>query len=172
MTWLSPILAYGKEPEPGEMRFQCPSCEKQVVNLDCCPDCDGPPESAVVMEFKCPFCQRWVDYQGGCPHFAFSFEEVNFEYLTCVEDFEKRTLSTLRTKGYDLDSLPLPQGEWVDNDDDGNPMPSLDRLVSGLKFIEYSSSAPHGHGSWGILLGFEQKERQTKASSRRPKGRG
>ena len=119
---------------------------------------DEEPESAVDLTFECPFCHGEVDYSGGCPHFVFSFEMVNFEYLTLDEDFKNRTLGKLRDKGYNLDRLPCPMEPWA-RDDGGRTMPSLDKLITSIKIDSYRYRGPHGHGSWGLIVGFERQKR-------------
>jgi len=169
MTKTARVPGNGKESECGrEMKFKCSSCQTWLTDDDYCPRCDELLEAGDEMKFRCPFCRKWVDYSGGCPHFVFSFEKVNYEYLTCVEEFEKRSIEAARGQGFDLDDVPLPLETWVDNDDDGRRLPSLDKLFPGLKFVGYDHYVPRG-GGWGILLGFEQNEPRRKPPSERGK---
>ena len=110
------------------------------------------------LRFKCPFCDREADYAGGCRHFVFSFEMINFQYMVVDKDFRNRALDHLRGLGFILDELPCPLEPWAE-DREGNQMPSLPKVISGVRLVGYKYSAPHGHGSWGVIVGFERKDR-------------
>ncbi|NPV03468.1 MAG: hypothetical protein HPY67_01885 [Syntrophaceae bacterium] len=107
------------------------------------------------LTFTCPYCHKEADYSGGCPHFVFSFELVNFDYLVLNEDFKNRAIMQLRNQGYRLAQMPCPLEPWA-SDSEGNSMPSLDKLIPGLELAEYRYSGPHGHGSCGMVVGFWQ----------------
>ena len=117
-------------------------------------DCDG-----TDLKFKCPFCRKNVDYEGGCPHFVFSYEMVNFDYIILDKEFKREALKQLRGQGYKLRKLPCPLEPWAE-DSSGNEMPAMHKLIPGLKLTGYCYSAPYGHGSWGLVVGFEQKKKQ------------
>jgi hypothetical protein len=146
-------------------RVYCPECEKMVdMENDICTECEEAlsPDS---MEFECPYCGKWSDSSGGCSHHVFTFETVNFEYISIDEKFEKQTVKKLRKLGFTLDRLPCPLEPWAE-DDDGQSMPELEKLIPTLSVIGYSYSAPHGHGSWGVYAGYNKRITQSKKQAK------
>jgi hypothetical protein len=115
------------------------------------------PECISDVLFSCPFCGKEVDYSGGCAHLVFSYELVNFEYLTLDKNFEKLALSVLKEKGYKITSLPCPVDDWPSDDDEGKIIPPLSTILPGLRIDSYSHSQPHGHDCWGVIVGFFNK---------------
>lgn len=120
---------------------------------------DNPTDFERLKPFDCPFCYSSMPdwYGGGCGHFVFSFEATNFEYLTVDTDFQKLALRHFRDLGYKVEELPCPLEPWAkyeDDDGDTHTLPSLDKLVPGLKLLTHMYHGPHGHGSWGIVVGF------------------
>ena len=106
------------------------------------------------LKFECPYCHQAAKPWKGCQHFVFSFETVNFEYIRLDKDFRDRALKVLRGKGYTLEELPCPLGQWAE-DDDGKEMPSMHKLIPELVLTGYSYRASR-HGSWTYIVGFQQ----------------
>lgn len=112
-------------------------------------------EDYTELRFRCPFCGKEASSLRGCQHFVFSFEMVNFEYLKIKKAFATRVVKYLCNKGYKVEEPPCPLAPWAE-DSEGNEIPSLHKIMPGVKLTGYSYSVPHGHGSWGIVVGFEQ----------------
>lgn len=119
---------------------------------------DNPTEFEKLRPFDCPFCGTEIDWElGGCSHFVFSFEMVNFVYISIDSEFQALALGRFRELGHDVKELPCPLEDWAeyeDNEGEVHSVPSLDKVVPGLELLEHVYHAPHGHGSWGIVVGF------------------
>ena len=119
---------------------------------------DQPSDFEKLRPFDCPFCGKTIDWYGGeCPHHVFSYELVNFEYTFIDSEFQEFALRRLHELSHNIEEMPCPLEPWAEYEDDegdSHEMPSLDKVVLGLKLLKYIYHGPHGHGSWGVVVGF------------------
>jgi hypothetical protein len=125
---------------------------------------DDPADWEDLRPFNCPFCGKVMDWEeGGCSHYVFTYEMVNFVYVTLDSDFRELVLRHLHGMGYKDKELPCPLEGWAEyyDGDESRVLPSLDKVVPGLELMDYQYSGPHGHGSWGVVLGFMKDMRRS-----------
>lgn len=114
----------------------------------------------------CPFCKTMVNLVNDCPHLICTEEHVNFTISWSDKTAEKKFKNSIMDKlpsiedAYEREEVEsgIEKDEvfWWGAEDD------VDRIVneawesvsSDIKSVEVSYSAPHGHGSWGLVFWF------------------
>jgi len=119
--------------------------------------------------FTCPYCfEHVVVGQCDCKHVIFIWDGTNGEYMQISPKFLEALKQKLENHGIPYEEIEhdLPRPDegfcYVRDDDYENVIETknLEELFAGdVAFESYTHCGPHGHGSWGWIIGFSNNEK-------------